>query len=234
MPEMQTRPLEAAKIDDSSYRIEDNGVRSLLFIGTDRALLVDTGFGNAGSLRDVVEALTDKPVTLVNTHADDDHTGKNEEFDCAYMHPAEMPYYFATAKPGAKAAPLWEGDIIDLGGRKFEVVLIPGHTPGSIGLLDRENRILVAGDSISYTPVFMFTEVRSIYAHMASMEKLLKMKGSFDVIYSAHGDMEVSPAQISKLLEAGKKLVAGDITPMEPPFPIPAKMYVHNGAAFFY
>ena len=89
---MQTRPLEAAKIDNSSYRIEDNGVRSLLFIGTERALLVDTGFGNAGSLRNVVEALTDKPVMLVNTHADDDHTGCNHEFDCAYMHPAEMPY----------------------------------------------------------------------------------------------------------------------------------------------
>ena len=28
--------------------------------------------------------------------------------------------------------PLWEGDVIDLGYWKFEVILTPGHTPGSI------------------------------------------------------------------------------------------------------
>lgn len=36
-----------------------------------------------------------------------------------------------------KDRPLWEGTVIDLGFWKFEVILTPGHTPGSIMLLDR-------------------------------------------------------------------------------------------------
>ena len=235
MPEMQTpQPLSAVKIADGAYRIEDNGVRSLLFVGTELALLIDTGFGTAGSMKELVSSITDKPVLLVNTHADGDHVGCNKEFDVAHMHPAEMPYYYQTAAPEAKVSALWEGDKLDIGGRCFEIVLIPGHTPGSIALLDRENRVLVSGDSVSDTPVFMFGEIRDIHAYMASMEKLTNMIDAFDEIYAAHGPFPVSPAQIGKALAAGHELVAGKLSPQEPPFPIPAKMYAYEGAAFFF
>jgi len=228
-------PLETVKIDERTYRIEDNGVRCLLFIGDNRALLVDTGFGQSGSLKSVVESLTDKPIILVNTHADGDHIGGNSEFGPANMHPAEMPHYFKNAKDGAEASPLWEGDIIDIGGRTFEVVLIPGHTPGSIVLLDRKNRIIISGDSISGGgPVFMFGEARNFCAYFASMEKLLKMRDSFDTIYPAHGTFPIAPVSIEKSIAAAKKLLAGELDPMEPPFDIPAKMYEYDGAAFFY
>jgi glyoxylase-like metal-dependent hydrolase (beta-lactamase superfamily II) len=77
------------------------------------------------------------------------------------MHPAEYAHYYE--KPdtcGIEARPLWEGDIIDLGVRKFEVILIPGHTAGSIALLDRENRLIITGDTISAGPIFMFGKDR--------------------------------------------------------------------------
>jgi len=234
MPDANT-PLTAEKIDDKTYRIEDNGVRCLLFIGDTGALLVDTGFGQSGSLKAVVQSLTDKPVTLVNTHGDGDHIGCNSEFEPAHMHPAEMPYFFQNAKSGAKAFPVWEGDIIDIGGRAFEVILIPGHTPGSIALLDRKNRVLVSGDSISGgNPVFMFGSVRSFYAYIASMEKLQKMSGAFEQIYPAHGPCPIPPSSIGKSIAAAEKLLGGELAPMEPPFEIPAKMYEYDGAAFFY
>ena len=234
MPEMTPQPLEAVKINENSYRIEDNGVRCFLFIGEKSALLVDTGFGNAGSLREVVETLTKLPIYLVNTHADDDHTGKNCEFECTHIHPSEMAFYYSNPKNTVKAEPIWEGDVIDIGGRKFEIVLLPGHTPGSIGLLNRKERFIVTGDSVSTTPVFIFSDVRSIYAHMESMKKLISMKSDFDSIYAAHGDFPVSPEQADKLLAAGQKLTAGELEPIDPPFPIPAKMYIYNGASFFY
>jgi len=41
---------------------------------------------------------------------------------------------------------LHDGDIIDLGGRRLEVICTPGHSPGSMCLLDRQNRILFTGD----------------------------------------------------------------------------------------
>ena len=235
MPEMNPIvPLDAIKIDDLTYRIEDNGVRCLLFIGTERAMLVDTGFGQAEGLKTLVESLTDKPLTLVVTHSDPDHIGNCTDFNPAYVHPAEMASFFKNAAPGAKALPLWEGEVIDIGGRRFEVVLIPGHTNGSIALLDRENRIIMAGDSVSLGPVFMFGDGRDIHAYKASMEKLIGLKSSFDEVYPAHGPLPVQPGQIDKALVAADKLIAGELTPEDPPFPLPAKMYMHDGAGFFY
>lgn len=228
------QPLVAEMIGDNTFQIEDNGVRSLLFIGTEHALLIDTGFGSSGSLRDVVESLTDKTIILVNTHADGDHIGCNSEFEMTHMHPSEMPYYYQSVKSDRRVQALWEGDIIDIGSRHFEVILIPGHTPGSIALLDRQNRILVSGDSLSMTPVFMFGEIRNIHAYILSMEKLLKMQSSFDFIYPAHGPSPTLPVQVKNSLEAARLLLAGELEPQEPPFPLPAKMYTHGDASFFY
>jgi glyoxylase-like metal-dependent hydrolase (beta-lactamase superfamily II) len=41
-----------------------------------------------------------------------------------------------------------EGDIIDLGDRSFEVLHLPGHSPGSIGLWEERTQILFSGDAI--------------------------------------------------------------------------------------
>lgn len=50
------------------------------------------------------------------------------------------------------AAPLTvmveEGDFVDLGDRRLEVLHLPGHSPGSIGLIDRESGLLFPGDAI--------------------------------------------------------------------------------------
>ena len=235
MPEMnELMPLNAVKIDDKTYSIEDNGVRCLLFIGTERALIVDSGFGNAKGFRALIESLTDKPLTLVVTHGDPDHTGNIAEFDSIYMHPAEIAHFHREVKSDIQIVPVWEGDIFDIGGRCLEVVLIPGHTTGSIALLDRENRIIVTGDSISAGPVFMFGEGREIQAYMASMEKLIRMKNTFDSIFPAHGPLPLTTGQIDKSLVAAKKLLANELSPEEPPFPLPAKMYMHDGAGFYY
>ena len=228
------QPLEAVKIDERTYSIEDNGVRCLLFTGTKQSLLIDAGFGASGSVKDAVEALTDKPVMLAITHADPDHIGGAGEFSEVFMHPAEMPYYLKNTKPDAQVRPLWEGDVVDIGGRRFEIVLIPGHTAGSIAFLDRENRVIVTGDSVSAGPVFMFGDERSIQAYIVSMEKLKTMSGAFDLIYPAHGPLPLKPQRIDEMLAAAGKLLVGELSPQEPPFPLPAKMYMHNGAGFFY
>ena len=234
MPEMSNPlPLEAIKIDDMTYRIEDNGVRMFLFIGAEKALLVDTGFGAAGSLKAVVESLTDLPVRLINTHCDPDHIGNNHEFGSARMHPAEMANYARYAKPGAKVKPVWDGDIIELGKRRLGVILIPGHTPGSIALLDWDNRVIVAGDSLTEGPVFMFGDTRSLDAYIASMEKLKTMLKKYDTIYTSHGPFPVPSDTIIKSLTAARLFQAGELAPEEPGIDIPAKMYMHEGVGFF-
>ena len=50
--------------------------------------------------------------------------------------------------PAPLTATLADGDAIDLGDRVYHVLHLPGHSPGSIGLLDARNGTLFAGDAI--------------------------------------------------------------------------------------
>lgn len=230
---MKCDSYEVISIDASSWRIEDTMVRAFLFVGTERALLVDSTTGS-GDLAAVVRTLTDLPVMLVNTHADEDHIGCNDQFPQAYLHPAEFAYYAEKRKPGsALPMPLQEGERIDLGGRSFEVILLPGHTYGSIALLDRANRILIAGDSISSRPVFIFGRMRSLEALQASLRRLKGWWDDFDTVYPSHGEFPIGKEQIDNELLCAEQLLRGELTPMEPPFPMPAKMFCSHNAGFY-
>ena len=231
---MDNISYKAVQIDDKSWRIEDTMVSLYLFEGDDKALLVDTGV-TGGDARGFAESLTDKPLILVNTHSDPDHTSGNEAFEYSYMHLAEFARYAAKEIKGAAPRPLWEGDVIDIGGRAFEVVLIPGHTPGSIALLDRKNRILISGDTVSNSHVFIFGEGRSLPALIESLKKLEALSGAFDRIYPSHGDAPLGTEAVTAQLEAAELLLAGELTPQDPPphMPFPAKMYKHGSATFF-
>ena len=55
-----------------------------LVIGRERAALIDTGCG-IGNLRKAVEAVTDKPIVVINTHTHTDHLGSNHQFDDVAM-----------------------------------------------------------------------------------------------------------------------------------------------------
>lgn len=222
----------AIQIDAQSWRIEEQAVRFYLFTGRGSALLVDTGFGS-GDARAFVKELTDLPLMLVHTHGDHDHTGGNTGFETCRLHPSEFAYYTARATGDTGILPIWEGDIIDLGGRTFEIILIPGHTPGSIALLDRENRILVAGDTISKAPVYIFGENRSIPGIIASLKKLEDMSECYDTVYPSHGSFPLGKEAVSAQRTAAEQLLAGKLKPRKPPVDVPAKWYVHEAASFF-
>ena len=131
---MKQDVFETIEMEPGFFRIENGGVRCFFIEGDDRAMLVDTGFGN-GDLRSLVQSLTKLPIFVVNTHADGDHTGCNHQFQEIWMHPAEFDYYAQKGNTCDNLHPLWEGDTLSLGKWNFEVLLIPGHTPGSIALL---------------------------------------------------------------------------------------------------
>ena len=201
------------QIDDKSWRIMDNGSRMFLFAGTDKSLLVDSGYGTC-DLKKTAAELALLPVMLVNTHFDHDHVGGNRQFERAYMHPSDFALYHHAQGKDLAVSPLWEGDIVDLGSRRFEVVHIPGHTPGSIALLDAENRILIGGDSILDDIIAMSEYWRSFDAYFGSMEKLKKMSGRFDAIYSSHGTFPLSPDIIDKLILGAKRCLNGELEGM--------------------
>lgn len=74
------------RVFEDTYLIgEPMHVNSYLVIGSERAVLVDSGLG-VENIRHAVEALTDRPILVVNTHHHFDHVGGNAWFDEIAIH----------------------------------------------------------------------------------------------------------------------------------------------------
>ena len=202
--------MEIIRMNENSWRVEDNGVRFFLLTGTEKALLIDSGM-NVKNAREIAEGLTALPVSLLNTHADRDHIGCNEQFESFYMHPAEEPIYRRSGKAGV-IIPVKEGDIIDLGNRELRIIDLPGHTPGSIAILDLEHRVLISGDPLQeHGKIFMFGDHRDMKKYISSLERLEKRKNEFDEIWPSHADIPISPDIIDKLRIGAQDVLDGKV-----------------------
>lgn len=186
--------------------------------GRDRDMLVDTGFGLV-SLIDSIPELTERTVLAVGSHSHCDHVGGHHEFGHRHIHAAEAdimarptrlntvadPYVvdemFEGAKPvgfsadtyEVKAAPatrkLVEGDVVDLGDRAFEVLHIPGHSPGSIALYEKKTGIMFSGDVVhngvnGIGKLILYHTVEDDF--LTSVERLRKVPVS--VVHGGHYD----------------------------------------------
>lgn len=198
---------EIIQINDTTWRIEDNGVRFFLLAGTKKALLIDSGM-NTPNAKQIAESITKLPIMLLNTHADPDHISGNGGFDCFYMHPDEEDNYRAHGGLGI-ILPIKEDDIIDLGNRPLKILFIPGHTPGSIAVLDINSRVLIAGDTIQDGNIFMFKERRNMPLYVESLKKLSMDIDAFDTIYPSHGSFPVYPELIARLIEGAEQIING-------------------------
>ena len=160
--------------------------------------------------RDIAAGLTDLPLALLNTHADRDHTGSNAQFETFYMHPADEPAYRQGGGSGT-VIPVGEGDILDLGDRPLDIIHIPGHTPGSIAVLDVKGRFLISGDPVQDGNIFMFGPGRDMKTYVDSLDRLESLADRFDEVWPSHGSFPVSPALIPRLKEAAEKILAGEL-----------------------
>ncbi len=224
---------EIIKINDNTWRIDDDFVRFYLFCGSDKALLIDSGASTTNA-REIAESLTDLPLFLINTHADRDHVAGNHAFDEVYMSPNEDKNFKRTGGQN-KVIPVKEGDVIDLGDRPLKIIDIPGHTPGSIAILDEKNRVLVSGDTIQNSDIFMFGELRNIDDYIRSLEHMSEYEGTYDTIYPMHGSFPVTPDLIPKLIEGAKEVKAGTAEGMEVDlYGNKVNLYKFDYAGFFY
>jgi hydroxyacylglutathione hydrolase len=179
-----------------------------LVAGKEKALLIDTGFGEPG-LDAVVASLTSLPVAVVDTHGHDDHAGGNKYFDEIYAHPGDMSVvkHFS---PGKKVREVRAGYEFDLGGRKLSVIETPGHTRGSICLLDAENRILFTGDNNNSHIWLFLEESLSVEEYLKSLEALIAREGEFDVMLIGHGG-QTSPAFLDGIAECAREILKGGV-----------------------
>ena len=140
-----------------------------------------------------------------------DHIAGNAQFQEFYMHPSEAAFYRNVQHGSGRLLPVFDGDLIDLGGRTLEIIHLPGHTPGSITVLDWENRCLIGGDPIQEDGnIYMFGDHRNMDAYIAGLERLLE-RGDFDFIYPSHAKEKVSRDVIPELIDGAKDILAGKI-----------------------
>jgi len=201
------------KINNNTWRIEDGFVRCFLLEGSEKAALIDTGATSADA-KALAESVTGKPVVLVNTHGDGDHVAGNAAFESFYMHEADYINCNVAARcPDSKLIPLNDGDVIDIGGRPLEMITIPGHTFGSVAILDKNARVLYTGDSVQDGHIFMFGAHRQPEAFAASLEKLIARQMDFDVLRAAHGTPELSIDFVWKVRDGWQQVLDGALQP---------------------
>jgi glyoxylase-like metal-dependent hydrolase (beta-lactamase superfamily II) len=76
------------------------------------------------------------------------------------------------AEPVDPTATLKEGDGLDIGGRAFQVLDLPGHTPDSIGLWDEHNGVLFSGDAVYDGPLLDELPESSLPDYIETMKRL--------------------------------------------------------------
>ena len=125
------------------------------------AAIIDPG-GDAESLIQSLADLKARPALIVNTHGHWDHIGANKALQQHYavdiaIHAADAPMLSDGSKSAARLFRgdgdggvarrlLQDGDVIELGKLKIEVLHTPGHTPG--GLCLKTDRLLFTGDTL--------------------------------------------------------------------------------------
>jgi glyoxylase-like metal-dependent hydrolase (beta-lactamase superfamily II) len=77
-----------------------------------------------------------------------------------------------------------EGDVIDVGDRRFEILHLPGHSPGSIGLWEAKTGILFSGDAIYDGPLLDELPGSDIPIYVATMKRLRDLPVT--VVHAGH------------------------------------------------
>ena len=126
-----------------ALRTNFEGPFSYLLLGSERALLLDTGTGHA-DLRSVVDGLIGElELVVAHTHSHGDHVGGDQQFETVVGKSAEeVAAYFGIAR--------WPEQIVhcDLGDRIVDIIPIPGHHPSHVAFYDRATRLLLTGNSL--------------------------------------------------------------------------------------
>lgn len=162
-------------------------VNFFLILGSERAILFDTGMGIV-PVKPLIDELYHGEIIAVNSHFHFDHIGSNHIFEpvrgyidayvCGIarrgltradvgaqmdedMFKGGYPEGFLPDQfhvPAYKTEKVEDGHVFDLGDRKLQVLHTPGHSFDSLMLYDEENKILFTGDTFY---------MGALYAHFA-------------------------------------------------------------------
>jgi len=154
------------------YLIEEEGKR----------LLIDSGDGKLPDFGFV-------PDICMLTHGHFDHTkGVKEDWKEVLLHPAEFEFSgeYIAIPANAKKNPMKP---LEFGSHKLEFFHTPGHTDGSICILDKKTGVLFSGDTRFASGVWGRTDIGGSDEKM--QESLRKIAGiPYKLLCPGHGEIE--------------------------------------------
>lgn len=233
------------QIDANTYAISEFGhwekVHSFLLLGTEKAVLIDTGLG-IDSIKRITDQLTALPIEVITTHVHTDHIGSHGDFDRIYVHegdkdwlvngikgltieqirkdirrhitlPLPSTFNADTYQPfqGEPTGILTDGDIFDLGNRKLVIYHTLGHSPGHIAVFDETNGYLFTGD-LFYTE----TPIYAFYPSTNPLDLVNSLEKISDIpnismIYGSHNTIGIAPSILKEIKIAVKFLRENDL-----------------------
>lgn len=181
--------LAITKLEKNLWVIETTDNTTMYIIeGSKKAMLIDTGTA-CERLDSVVKLITKKPLITLITHIHPDHAGNIKYFDDIYFHRADTVLMrMLNIEYSGKINYVNNGQKFDLGGTIIEVLHTPGHTPGSIVLLDKKNGNCFSGDAFGSGQVWMQLRPHvsmAIYAQSCRVMESI-MNKDISKIYCGH------------------------------------------------
>jgi glyoxylase-like metal-dependent hydrolase (beta-lactamase superfamily II) len=151
---------------------------------------------------------------LVATHVHPDHTGSSiDSFNEIYINagdtvniPQMMPNYKGTVKY------LKDGQRINLGGRKLEVVFTPAHTPGSTTFIDKDAGYGFSGDSFGSGNLLLSANFSTLIATCEKMRAIMDKYG-IKYLYPGHffGKNTETKQRVEDMITLSKDVLSGKV-----------------------
>ncbi len=166
-----------------------------VLVGTQSALMLDTGATTTTTLRDTVRGLVGtKPLLVAHTHAHGDHTASDARFS-GQANTTLVALSLASIQStfGIATWPTSPGTY-ELGGRTLDVLGIPGHETQHIAIYDRQTGLLLTGDTLY--PGLLFINDWATYR--MSVHRLAQFAAAHPIahVLGAHIEMTSTPKQV--------------------------------------
>jgi glyoxylase-like metal-dependent hydrolase (beta-lactamase superfamily II) len=159
---------------------------------TGEAIIIDPGLGHASEAKNILQEIQRHKLKIkfiVNTHGHPDHISGNKMIKEATGAPILIHESDATRLQNPTAdKTLREGDLIEFGDVRLRVLHTPGHSEGSIALLNAEN--VFVGDTLFAGSIGRYDlPGGSLKELMNSIKKKLLTLPDYMKVYPGHGEV---------------------------------------------
>ncbi len=179
----------------------------ILYDDTKECVIIDPGCSNEHERQELTDFIKEeelKPVKLLNTHCHIDHVFGNtfvakkynlglemhkEDLQTLHSLPQVSHLYGLDAEESIEPTTfLNEGDIVKFGSSSLEILFVPGHSPGSICFVSKDDKFIIGGDVLFHGSIGRTDLPGGDHELLLSgiREKLFLLEDDF-AVFSGHG-----------------------------------------------